>query len=283
MKGDFTRSTFKPGKHYSGVRMQQGRVQLDADWNEQIDIAAHRTETEAIDVIGGCGAPMHDAGFSLTNGPVPKIGTGRFYVDGILCENDDAIDLDKQPDLPVAAPGDLITPKNATVQDGLYIAYLDVWQRHVTALEDDGIREVALGGPDTATRTKTLWQVKLLGPLAAPLTCVSEPALWKDLLDRTQDGRLSARAAESEDAEGPCVVPPGAGYRRLENQLYRVEIHEVDGSGAIKVLKWSRDNGAIVTRWLDQKLSKPSELIVSTIGRDSVLRLRAGAVRRGGR
>ncbi|MCX6048065.1 MAG: DUF6519 domain-containing protein, partial [Chloroflexi bacterium] len=41
MKGDFTRSTFKPAKHYSSVRMQQGRVQLDADWNEQIDLTAH--------------------------------------------------------------------------------------------------------------------------------------------------------------------------------------------------------------------------------------------------
>ena len=38
--GDFTRTTFDPTHHYSGVRMQQGRVQLDADWNEQLDIAA---------------------------------------------------------------------------------------------------------------------------------------------------------------------------------------------------------------------------------------------------
>ena len=38
MKGDFTRFSFDPAKHYSGVRMQQGRVQLDADWNEQQSI-----------------------------------------------------------------------------------------------------------------------------------------------------------------------------------------------------------------------------------------------------
>ena len=128
-----------------------------------------------------------------------------------------------------------------------------------------------MGGPDTATRTKTLWQVKLLGPFPAPLTCVSEPALWKDLLDGAQNGKLSARAVESAGADGPCVVPPGAGYRRLENQLYRVEIHEVDAGGAIKLLKWSRDNGSIVTRWLKQEPSKLSELIVSSIGRDGVL------------
>ena len=36
MKGDFSRLTFDPTKHFSGVRMQQGRVQLDADWNEQL-------------------------------------------------------------------------------------------------------------------------------------------------------------------------------------------------------------------------------------------------------
>ncbi|MEI6900677.1 MAG: DUF6519 domain-containing protein, partial [Bacteroidota bacterium] len=37
MKGDFTRSTFNKEKHYHDVRMQQGRVMLDADWNEQQD------------------------------------------------------------------------------------------------------------------------------------------------------------------------------------------------------------------------------------------------------
>ena len=51
MKGDFSRDTFDPLKHFSRVLTQQGRVSLDADWNEQADITAHRTETEARDVI----------------------------------------------------------------------------------------------------------------------------------------------------------------------------------------------------------------------------------------
>ena len=75
MKGDFTRSTFTPDKHYSGVLMQQGRVQLDADWNEQIDITAHRVETEAGDVIGACGAPMYAAGFALIDNPASLSAT----------------------------------------------------------------------------------------------------------------------------------------------------------------------------------------------------------------
>lgn len=275
MKGDFTRSTFRSEKHYSGVRMQQGRVQLDADWNEQVDISAHRTEIEAVDVIGGCGAPMHAAGFSLAGDPIPTIGGGRYYVDGILCENEADVALDKQPDLPVTDLRDLIIPEPGPVQNGRYIAYLDVWQRHITALEDDGIREVALGGPDTTTRTKTVWQVKLLGPVPASVTCANEQQLWGELLDRSREGELSARAEESAAPPNPCEVAAGAGYRRLENQLYRVEIHEVDVNGAIKQVKWSRDNSSIVTRWLDQK-NNLSELIVSSIGRDEVLRFAPG-------
>jgi hypothetical protein len=36
MKGDFSRFTFRPSKGYTSVRMQQGRVSLDSDWNEQV-------------------------------------------------------------------------------------------------------------------------------------------------------------------------------------------------------------------------------------------------------
>ena len=57
MKGDFSRRTFNPRKHYAGVLMQQGRVQTDADWNEQGDIQRRRVRIEARDVIGPCGGP----------------------------------------------------------------------------------------------------------------------------------------------------------------------------------------------------------------------------------
>ena len=41
MRGDFTRDSFDRRHHYTRVLMQQGRVQLDADWNEQSAIAQH--------------------------------------------------------------------------------------------------------------------------------------------------------------------------------------------------------------------------------------------------
>ena len=89
MSGDFSRKTFIPQKHYSGVLMQQGRVQLDADWNEQLAIHRHRTQTEALDVIGPCGVPQATDGFKIgetPDGTDLTISPGRIYVDGLLCE-----------------------------------------------------------------------------------------------------------------------------------------------------------------------------------------------------
>ena len=151
MKGDFSRQTFRKGKHYSGVLMQQGRVQLDADFNELGAITRYRDETEATDVIGPSGTPRAGTGFRIGIGENQevRIGGGRYYVDGILCENDTTgrIPLHDQPDLQGENALDLLTQANTSAG----LVYLDVWQRHVTALEDPLLREVALGGPDTTT------------------------------------------------------------------------------------------------------------------------------------
>ena len=141
MKGDFSRQTYAVGarKHYSGVLMQQGRVQLDADWNEQGAIDRYRTETEAVDVIGGCGAPLHAAGFEITtDGKTLLISGGRYYVDGLLAENDAgkiAYEDQDKLDLPGADMAAVLTELK---EKGLSAAlvYLDVWQRHITALDD---------------------------------------------------------------------------------------------------------------------------------------------------
>lgn len=292
MKGDFTRATFQPGKHYSSVRMQQGRVQLDADWNEELDILGHRLQVETIDVIGMCGAPQDDAGFAvlvndsqlkqfLADSHAPGniasyltenklwpsqrpagdviIGPGRYYVDGTLCENDDFVPYVQQPDLPGVA---LISGA------GIYLVYLDVWQRHIIGLDDPEILETALGGPDTATRAKTLWQVKTLRVADAgkTVTCADDFPEW-DALIAPSTGMLSARAQPGGAQDNLCIIPAGGGYRRLENQLYRVEIHAAGSDGAA-TFKWSRDNGSVVTK-LTSVVSNTS-IQVASIGRDTV-------------
>jgi hypothetical protein len=63
-----------------------------------------------------------------------------------------ALTYRSQPQLPTAPPLEAAARTE--------LVYLDVWQRHVTATEDPGIREVALGGPDTGTRLQTVCQVR---------------------------------------------------------------------------------------------------------------------------
>jgi hypothetical protein len=359
MKGDFSRDTFKSKRRYSAVLMQQGRVQLDADWNEQGAIDRYRTEIEAIDVIGACGAPEHAPGFAITtDGENLLIGAGRYYVDGILCENDDdQLPYDQQDDLPGALTDD-VHKALEQANTPLGLAYLDVWQRHVTALDDPLIRETALGGPDTTTRIKTVWQVKVLPvtqqsqdterlnallaeqkelqskldqlqqtdtqiqseidkvqqeltqiinrtqaaklqrllksfqsqqaanqqtiaevkaklgelkaaiddlPKGAPPACDSSFPEWDALA--ADSGTMNARTQPADQQDDPCLLAPSAGYQRLENQLYRVEVH-APGALGTATFKWSRDNGAVVTT-IEQ--ISGNVLTVHDLGPDEVL------------
>ena len=269
MAGDITRSTFHPEKHYSAVRKQQGRVDLDADWNEQGEIVAHRVESETVDVIGTTGAPQNNAGFTVqvVNNAL-MIGAGHFYIDGILCENEQPVAISAQPDLP-----GFTLPTTA----GSFIAYLHVWERTIIALQDPAIREVALGGPDTCTRLKTVWQVNLLPAPTTdanqqPLSCGTKVPAW-DTLISASTATLAARSQPDPTSSDPCLVPSRAGYRRLENQLYRVEIHDNSSTTGGATFKWSRDNGSVVTRLIT--LSGVN-LTVSSIGPDTVLGFAAG-------
>jgi hypothetical protein len=237
VKGDYSRSTFSPRKRYSSVRMQQGRVQLDADWNEQADILRHAIVSQARDLIGASAAPDDGAGFALgvamrqrtPDGPeLPdlSIGAGWYYVDGLRCDNDQEL---WYSDLP-GAIGDALGASG----DGCILVYLDVWERHITAIEDPELREVALGGPDTTARTATVWQVRLL-PMPVDLAAPSggEPGwagAWRTFVD---ERARKARMAVTYQGYG------GA----LGNHLYRIEIHHADGDGAS--FKWSRENGAV--------------------------------------
>ena len=246
MRGDFSRQTFDPARHYNGVLQQQGRVQLDADWNEAEAIALYRDQTTARDVIGLTGAPRVEPGFRITaTGANLQIARGHFYLDGILCENEQDVLISAQPDLPGAALPDT---------DGVYLAYLEVWERHVGPAEAPELREKALGGVDTTTRSQTVCQVKLLSlpTTGAAATCAGVMPEWTALLAQAdpspaQIGRMRARTSpEGVTSDPACVLPPSAGFKGLENQLYRVEIHRGGDRGAAS-FKWSRENGSVAT------------------------------------
>jgi hypothetical protein len=324
MHGDFSRSTFRREKQYAGVLKQQGRVELDADWNEQVDIAAYLDETSRRDIIGRSGVPKGTNGFRVADathdGQVDFVlHPGRIYIDGVLCVADASstaarvtganqvevadlwlddrmlavgqwielrapsvnavlrrrivavqhapLRLDLSGDSLAALNGiagvrlsRLITYqtqpylaiRDGELTDGHYLVYLHAWKRHVTALEDPVMREVALGGPDTATRLQTVWQARLrpVGGLNAIITeeqcrgfgCANPDPLWRP--DECGSARLRARSSPVSTPNDLCVTPTDGGYQSLENHLYRVEIHDSGVAGAA-TFKWSRDNGIV--------------------------------------
>src|SRR5215475_15916946 len=67
MNGDLSRVTFDSHNHYLRVVMQQGRVLLDADFNEQTAILLHYLQTLAVDIIGKYGGPDGNVGFEITS------------------------------------------------------------------------------------------------------------------------------------------------------------------------------------------------------------------------
>jgi hypothetical protein len=198
-----------------------------------------------------------DGGAAWTSQLAPAelgVSAGRFWVKGILCENERPTALAGQPD-----PPGLDLPTSGT-----HLFYLDVWQRHLTSVERPELREVALAGPDTTTRTKTVWQVKW--EEAAGKACMDFADRWvPDGASST--GQLAARAVPSPSVTDPCLVPPGAGYRRLENQCYRVEIH-APGPAGTATFTWSRDNGSVVSR-VEQVNAADAVVTIADPGKDA--------------
>ncbi len=304
MNGDISRDSFDPYLHYTRVVMQQGRVQLDADWNEQVAITEYRLRALLADLIGPFGGPKDHCGFAVSTDPAALtgmtgkyglplspdrvkeltkslaggdflIGPGRYYVDGLLVENDEPVTYGEQPGYPYDDQTTLEKLRGA----GTFLIYLDVWERQVTGMENPELAEVALGGADTAARAQLVWQVKVLrGP--APISCASTPTLR-----RARPPLLRAQAKKPEKQQDACVIDPAASYRGAENQLYRVEIHRggtarppgATAGGA--TFKWSRENGSVafpVTELTVDTGADETTVVLATLGRDRRLGLAQG-------
>jgi hypothetical protein len=374
---DLTRNSLNLLKHFSLVVNQQGRVQLDADWNEQGGILLHAMRQTATDGFGPAAASPRNGGFTvvplqLGANTVPNdfgLTPGTYYVDGILCElngtpvpvtatnatgviatvarwtvdatqftvneyvrlwNDSAnpgtqppapkpaanmpalavsqikqtdyanlnLTLDSlptglaassppwnfvqritsyltQPDLP--NPPDLTKVLAAPNTSGL--VYLDVWERLITSIEDDSIREVALNGPDTCARTRVVWQAKVLPNQTACIT----PGQLTEILQPWTRGYLRAQVSPAQISADPCTISPTSQYRGAENQLYRVEIHtgniDVNGNpiGGTPSFKWSRENGSVVFPVVKiAPSSNTSSVTLANLGRDDRFGLEVG-------
>ena len=290
MHADLSRWNYQPQQHYSRVVVQQGRVSLDADANAQASILLHYLRALAADLIGEFGGPRDDLGFAITTGTNTQgqatlgIGLGHYYVDGLLCEADGpaSIDYFQQPDGYGAVP-DLPDPP--------YLVWLKVSERYISAVEDPDLREVALGlnGPDSAGRTKAVWQV-LATSLPANNVAQNAQEFYSDRwasvkqdLFPEPSGTLMAQAVRPQPSADACTLSPSSGYLGPENQLYRVEIHQ-DGTAAPATgaatasggptFMWSRDNGFLI--YPITGISDSGLVSVTTLGRDPELSVDVG-------
>jgi len=300
---DTSRSTFDPWNDYSAVVMEQGRVQLDSDWNEWLAEISRRTRAGTLDLVGRAAyPPTTPFAFQITASVTGttnslSIGRGRMYVDGLLAENhgdphaaawDPA--LAELSGSPQPAPATDAAPVDFTAQPyapgatvpagtGTYLAYLDVWTRPVTWLEDADLVDKAVA-VDTTGRLQTVWQVRLL-PVPAGITWSCATPDSGIPYPPASAGRLTTAVIPNPSA-GPCCLTDDTGYTGPENQNYRVEIHQ-GGSGSDTAnlsgatFKWSRDNGSVSTGVTSiasatNTLNQPaSQLTVLSLGRDQVL------------
>lgn len=330
MSFDISRLIFNPLKDYFGVVMEQGRVQLDSDWNEFLAEVARRIQAGTMDIVGLAGVPSStpyafriSASMDTTQTPnVPHvtIGAGRIYVDGLLAENhglatatpsqlvwDPALaEMSATPQIPGAAPSvtdytqQPYLPSASLTQPpvtGKCLFYLDVWQREVTFLQDRALIEKAVG-IDTTGRLQTVWQVKWCDLTSNPVPVyASTPdaaiASYASLIVPSPARLTTGSGGLSTAVSGPCALSPTTGYTGMENQLYRVEIHQpgiasasippvMPAATGTATFKWSRDNASVSTAVTAIAASpnsvgvQASQLTLQSMGRDQTLTFQPG-------
>lgn len=194
---DISRFLFQPQKRYSSVRMQQGRVILDSDWNESERIDDEEARRILAETVCAKGTP--NEGFlvqditdtTVTEPPVPgeefppskdtydfALGSGSFYLGGlrfevvpqIVAEGPDLerflsqidwlqIDADLS-NLPARPSLEDLTNPDGTHKERVDLVYLRGWEQCVTAVEDSELRERALGGLDTSVRMRRMRRIE---------------------------------------------------------------------------------------------------------------------------
>jgi hypothetical protein len=247
MVADIARITYDPTRQYRSVISQQGRVTLEADNNEAAALAGEALRLETIDIIGPTGA-LGDA-YKVGPGSAPggiSIDRGIFYLGGWRLELDQALDLPPQSGGPIVGP-----------KENVLVALL-LTEQSVCAVEDQALREVALGGPDTAARSRLMQRLLRL-PLDGD-TCASGAALIAQFL--ASDGvsidpatlqlisqaRLQAGFGPGPANTDPCTPAAAGGYLGADNQLVRVTVIAYDSTSQTGTLLWAWNNASLLYR-----------------------------------
>ncbi|MCM1982221.1 DUF6519 domain-containing protein [Lyngbya confervoides] len=269
---DISRFLFQPEKRYASVRMQQGRVLMDSDWNEAERLDQELDRQTLMDLV--CAKGTSNTGFQIADPAAATvslppdgdlsndvqtydfaIAPGSFYLGGLRFTAPGQPFLDQLDWLQQDARGDGLpsSPEtlasNAVRQD---LVYLRGWEQCVTAVEDRELREQALGGPDTSVRMRRMQRVEVLPDVSD--TCAAAMTQLQQQLtaglhtfdDRTCELQSAARLTVSPDPNGvtedPCRPAVSSGYLGADNQTIRVQLTAPDR------FLWSYDNAAPLYR-----------------------------------
>ncbi len=261
MGGDRARVSHDPSRKWRGLIAQQGRVTVEADWNEAAAIDHDADRLATIEMVGSLGTP--DQGYGVTTGPASgtpgdlTIGPGTIYVGGERLDLDAPVAYSTQPDwldfstdplwVPPAVPGADAPPNE--------LVYLLASEQEVSAVEDPALADVALGGPDTMQRQRIL-QHFVRQPTQAS-TCDDAWSAFVSSLD-AQGLQFDAKSMMIWSAAGlqvsfttapgppsPCQPVATGGYLGAENQMIRVMVASVDSTG-VPTIVWGFDDASFL-------------------------------------
>jgi len=210
MKGDYSRFSFDPKKHYRAVLMQQGRLQLDADWNEQVQMMEHRYNAFFQSMVGRSGTPKNNEMEPSITGESTlsfTLSDGVFYIDGLLIENEYEKENKKKISLPVS------------INAGNFLFYLDAWTREVSAVEDGNLIDPAIG-LETTTRLKTEWAVRCQAMGLGKPDDIKEPFKWGNWPSKDIKGDWWRNLST-----GTLTLDDTGNSNNEDNRLYRIEVH----------------------------------------------------------
>jgi Family of unknown function (DUF6519) len=258
MSSDRARVSYNRDRQYRTVVAQQGRVTLEADWNEAQQIASDEQREQLLDIVGSSGTP--DDGYRvLETGSVPadafdfSVQKGTMYAGGMRAVLSENLAYSKQSDwLDWESDPDWVDP--STLQGASEFVYLLLREQEVSAVEDSALREPALGGPDTMQRTRLIQHIARLQTEGQNCADVLELAR-KRWLERgfefdaatmylTASATLQVDFLESEPADDPCDPEARGGYLGAENQLIRVQISSTNPTKLV----WGFDNASFLYR-----------------------------------
>ena len=228
-----TKDTRRP----RAVVSRQGQVLLDTDFDQESRHQLDRIEIETLDSLGSPGklvVPAGNTGFLVSpDGALPNfnIGAGRGYLNGWLLENPTICKLATQPH-----------PRTGDTVAVPAIIGIKALVRFVDPVEDPVLADVALGDAQSSGRSLVDWQVFPMS-VGATVTCATAATNpdWLNLI-APSTGTLTVTPAVAPPSTDPCSLTPSGGYTRLENLLYRIEVHGGDPKSGFPVVDGPRFN-----------------------------------------